>query len=399
MSVAVMPFTPASASADDEALAERITQDVTSAVGRAMPYALVASHGLAAKYRGMPVDPRAVGRDLNVRYLVEGDVRSAGGAVVVMARLVETSNGTQQWSDRVATLSSSREGADDIITQLKNRLRPALYDAEQKRAAQLPKAAATAMDLVLRGDALWEGDPSLNGLLAARKLYEAALRLDNASAAALMGIGWTLASQLQDDPAVDHDRVVKELDEISNRAIRADRANPNAWLLRQDALSVQWRWNEAFEANTEALRIDPYRNITLGERGGLLILTGRPEEALPLLEQAIALDPRGQAVYAYLGYQCRSHLVLGHYDDAILACEKSLALEDLWGPYLYLVAAYAQKGDLAKAAAAKTELLKREPGMSIARIKALKISDNPIYQQQFETYIFAGLRKAGIPED
>jgi adenylate cyclase len=398
MSVAVMPFTPASASADDEGQAERITQDVTSGLGRAMPYALVASHGLAAKYRGMPVDPRAVGRDLNVRYLVEGDVRNTAGAVVVMARLVETSNGTQQWSDRVATLSS-REGADDIITQLKNRLRPALYDAEQKRAAQLPKAAATAMDLVLRGDALWEGDPSLNGLLEARKLYEAALRLDNASAAALMGIGWTLYSQLQDDPAVDHDRVVKELDEISSRVIRADRANPNAWLLRQAALSRQWRWNEAFEANTEALRIDPYRNITLGERGGLLIRTGRPEEALPLLEQAIALDPRGQAVYAYLGYQCRSYLVLGHYDDAILACEKSLALEDFSGTYLYLVAAYAQKGDLAKAAAAKTELLKREPGMSIARIKAFKISDNPIYQQQFETYIFAGLRKAGIPEN
>jgi adenylate cyclase len=399
MSVAVMPFTPASTSADDEGQAERITQDVTSALGRAMPYALVASHGLAAKYRGMPVDPRAVGRDLNVRYLVEGDVRSAGGAVVVMARLVETSNGTQQWSDRVATLSSSREGADDIITQLKNRLRPALNDAERKRAAHLPKAAGTAMDLVLRGDASWESDPSLKGLLAARTLYEAALRLDNASAAALIGLGWTLNIQLQDDPAVDHDRVVKELDEISSRAIRADRDNPNAWLLRQEALWRQWKWNEAFEANTEALRIDPYRNSTLGERGLLLNLTGRPEEALPLLEQAIALDPRGPGVSGYLQYQCRSYLVLGRYDDAIAACEKSLTLDDYWFRYLYLVAAYAQKGDLARAAVAKSELLKRQPGMSIARIKAIKASDNPIYQQQSDTHVFAGLRKAGIPEN
>jgi tetratricopeptide (TPR) repeat protein len=347
----------------------------------------------------MPIDPRAVGRDLNVRYLVEGDVRSAGGAVVVMARLVETSNGTQQWSDRVGTLPSSREGADDIVVQLKNRLRPALFDAEQKRSAHLPKAAATAMDLVLRADASWDSDKSLKGLLQARKLYEEALRLDNASAAALMGIGGTLTMQLQDDPAVDHDRVVKELDEISSRAIGADRANPNAWLLRQDALWRQWRWNEAFEANAEALRIDPYRNSALGERGLLLNLTGRPEEALPLLEQAIALDPRSPGVAGFLQYQCRAYLVLGRYDDAILACEKSLALEDYWPRFMYLVAAYAQKGDLAKVAVAKTELLKRRPDMSIARIRAQKASDNPIYQRQSETYLFAGLRKAGIPEN
>jgi hypothetical protein len=82
-----------------------------------------------------------------------------------------------------------------------------------------------------------------------------------------------------------------------------------------------------------------------------------------------------------------------------MACEKSLTLEDYWIRYLYLVAAYGQKGDLAKAAVAKTELLKQQPGMSIARIKAIKVSDNPIFQQQAESHIFAGLRKAGIPEN
>ena len=82
-----------------------------------------------------------------------------------------------------------------------------------------------------------------------------------------------------------------------------------------------------------------------------------------------------------------------------LACEKSLALEDFWAGYLYLAAAYAHKGDLAKASVAKTELLKRRPDMSIARFKARKLSDNPIFQQQTETHIYAGLRKAGIPEN
>jgi adenylate cyclase len=174
---------------------------------------------------------------------------------------------------------------------------------------------------------------------------------------------------------------------------------PSAWLLRQYALSLQWRWNEALEANAEALRIDPHRNSTFGERGLLFNLTGRPEEALPLVEQAIALDPRGPEVASFLQFQGRAYLQLGRYDDAILACEKSLALEDYWVCYYYLVAAYAQKGDLAKAAVAKSELLSRRPDMSIARIKARKMSDSPIYLQQVETHIYAGLRKAGIPEN
>ena len=132
-----------------------------------MRYALVASHGLAAKYKGISIDPRAAGRDLNVRYLVEGDVRNRStGALVVMARLVETTNGTQQWSDRVATTRHHlARSADDIVVQLKNRLRPALYDAEQKTAPRiLPNAAAlTAKHLT--------GPRSARGLLRGKATH------------------------------------------------------------------------------------------------------------------------------------------------------------------------------------------------------------------------------------
>jgi adenylate cyclase len=400
MSIAVMPFAPASASSEDEGVAERITQDVTSAAERAMRSALVVSHGLVAKYKDRSLDPRAVGHDLNVRYLLEGDVRTEGGTVVVMARLIETSNGTQQWSDRVATsLSSSREGVEDIVAQLTNRLRPALYDAEEKRIAHLPKAGATAMELVLRANALWDSDPSLSGMPEVRKLYEEALRLDPGSAEALKGLGWTLHRQLLDDPAVDHDRAVKELDDVSRRAIRADRHDPNSWQLRDLALESQWQWESALEANTEALRIDPYRNITLKDRGRLLLLTGRSQEALPLIEQAIALDPRSPDVASYLRVKCDAYLLLGNYDEAIAACEKSLALQDSWIPRMDLVAAYAQKGDMAKTAEAKAEVMKRQPQMSIANVKALRFSDNPIFLRQLEDHVYPGLRKAGIPEN
>jgi tetratricopeptide (TPR) repeat protein len=186
---------------------------------------------------------------------------------------------------------------------------------------------------------MWDSDPSLSGVPGARKLYEEALRLDPGLAEALKGR--TLDRQLTDDPAVDRDRAVKELDNVSRRAIKADRHDPNSWQLRDLALEAQWQWEGALEANTEALRIDPYRNITLKDRGRLLLLTGRSEQALPLIEQAIGLDPGSPDVASYLRVKCDAYLLLGRFDEAIATCEKSLALQDSWLPHLGLVAAYA----------------------------------------------------------
>jgi adenylate cyclase len=399
MSVAVMPFTPASASADDEGVAERVTQDLTTAMEYRWRYALVVSHSLAAKYKGQSLDPRAVGHDLNVRYLVEGNVRNANGGLVVMARLIETTTGTQVWSvQQAGAPPASNEAAGDLVRELTSQLRYALNAAEQKRVARLPKSGANAMELVLRANALWEQDPSPKGRDAARKLYEEALRHDPGSASALIGLFWTIWRQRIDDPSADREQLLKELDDVSKRAVRADRDDPRVWSLRAYALQVQSQWDGAFEANAEGLRIDPYRPISLEDRAELLIFTGRAEEALPVLDQAIALDPHSPAVPHHLQIQCLGYLSLGRYDSAISACEKALAHEDDWRRRLYLVAAYAQKGDMAKAAMEKAALLKLQPKITIAWLNASQVSNNPNWLQQREVSVLPGLRKAGIPE-
>jgi len=399
MSVAVMPFTPASASVDDEGVAHRVTQDLTTAIEHRLRNVLVVSHSLAAKYKDQSLDPRAVGHDLNVRYLVEGSVRNANGGQVVMARLIETTTGTQVWSGQQAgSPPAANEAADDLVGKLTIPLRYALREAEEKRVARLPKSDANAMELVMRADALWDQDPSPKGRDAARKLYEEALRHDPGSASALIGLFWTIWRQWVDDPSADREQLLKELDDVSQRAVRADRNDPRVWSLRMYALQVQSQWDGAFEANAEGLRIDPYRTASLEDRAELLIFTGRAEEALPVLDQAIALDPRSPAVPHHLQIQCLGYLFLGHYDSAISACEKALAHEDDWRRRLYLVAAYAQKGDMAKAAVEKTKLLKLQPKITIAWLNASRVSNNPIYLQQREASVLSGLRKAGIPE-
>jgi adenylate cyclase len=401
MSVAVMPFTPASNSAEDELLAERLTQDVTATAGivRARRSALVVSHGLVvAKYKGKPTDPRAVGRDLNVRYLFEGEVSRQKDADAVMARLIETAMGTTVWSGRLAAPTSSGDpDKSELVALLANRLRDALYDAEEKRVARLPISGASAMETVLHADRLWDQDPTPKGTLAAHKLYEEALRQDSSSLEAVIGLYWTGADQI-DMEAEPPEQTVRELNDLSTRAISLDRDDPRVWQMRSYALLLQGQWQGALDANAEALRIDPYSSRVVGGQGFLLLMTGRPAEALPVLDRALALDPRSPKLPSYLQYQCSAHLNLGQYDEAIAACEKALALDGNWFQYLFLLGALAEKGDMAKAEVAKARLLKLKPDISIARLKAARLWANPLYQQQREANLYAGLRKMGIPE-
>jgi len=118
---------------------------------------------------------------------------------------------------------------------------------------------------------------------------------------------------------------------------------------------------------------------------------------LPLVDRALALDPLDVGYALFLS--CRSYLVLGRYKDAIGACEKAAGTSrDSWGVHLFLVAAYGHEGEVAKAEAAKAALLRRRPGFSIADLNQGELSNEPAWLQQSETHLFAGLRKAGIPE-
>jgi tetratricopeptide (TPR) repeat protein len=394
-----MPFTSASTSAEDQGFAERITQDTTSATERSLRSGLVISHGLVAKYQGKTVDPRAVGHDLNVRYLFEGDVRDEKGETVLLARLIETATGTSIWSVRLAAPVSAGRNSGDLAAQLSNGLRAALYDAETKRVERLPVPGANAMELVLRANKILEHDPpSEKEALAARKLFDEALRLDPTSVPALLGLCSLTADQAE-QPGPDQERLVKEVDDLSRRALALDRNDPRVWEWRSAALLAQGQWDGAFQANAEALQIDPYNNGVVWTQGWLLLLTGRAEEALSVLDRAIALDPRSDQVYRALELKCSANLNLGRYDAAIAACERSLALQDYWLTHVFLLGAYAQKGDKVRAAALKQELLKRQPEISIAKLKAPGIWSHPAYQQQREAHLYAGLRKVGIPEN
>jgi adenylate cyclase len=398
MSIAVLPFTVMGGNSPDEQLSESLTQDVTRALGRSARNAWVVSYGLVSGYKGNAIDARKVGHALNVRYLAEGEIRRVDGKLVLNAMLIDTENATQVWNDRIDIPDSQIDtGHDVIVAQLAKRLRLALTDVETHRAAHQSPARANAIELSLLGSAALDRQ-SLAGAREARTLYDEALRLDPGFAWALIGQAWSIDSLLDFDPHADRDLLVQEMDDFSLRAVAADRNDPRVWIARADALIRQYRWPEAQEALAEVLRIDPDRSDVYHTLAWISIWNGQPEEALTQLDRAITLDPRETDDGELLSIRCRAHLSLGQYDEAIRACQRGVALDNWWVTYMFLTAAYAHQGEMAKALAAKDQVLKHQPGLTIARLKAIRVSDNPIFWKQTEAYVFAGLRQAGIPE-
>ena len=272
-SIAILPF---AAPASDEQFAEALTTDLSSALGH-VRYVRIVSHSLAATYKDKSIDARSVGRDLNVRYLVQGEVRGGGERITVNAQLIETANATQVWSDQLEVdPAQMTRGPEGLIALLTSRVREAVNGEEIRRAREPLRPGATAIDLALHGVAEWYNAPCTTAsdcvmaMLEARKMFDQALRLDPNLVFAMNVKAATLDNQLWQDLHADHDRLIRELDEVSGRAVVGDPDDPTAWARRADALSWQWRWQAALEANARSRNLDPFRPYGFEQLAGLM---------------------------------------------------------------------------------------------------------------------------------
>jgi adenylate cyclase len=331
-----------------------------------------------------------------VRYIAEGEVRHLGEKLVVTTRLTDTKTLKQTWSARLeyepATLAARPES---VQLQPARRLSREVRAAETQRAAGDPTAPG-AVNMVLRGYAAWFAETTVNGPREGRKRFEEALRLDPNSVRALSALSDAYENELEYGPSPDHKLFEQKMDMLTGRAVGIDPNDAEAWYQRAAALSWLGRWDEALSASERAETILPWGQGTLLWRSWIMISTGRPAEALALVQRAVAIDPPASGWGQLM--TCKSLFYLGRYDDAVMACEKSAGLNNSWIDEVYLTAAYAQKGDLKKAKIARDELLKLQPGYTIERYRQTWYSGTPAFFDLVEMHLAAGLRKAGIPE-
>ena len=200
------------------------------------------------------------------------------------------------------------------------------------------------------------------------------------------------------DPRADRDALLREADQLTNRAMALESGDPRVWAARGWVLAQQRRLDESLTAFEQSLRIAPHRTGTMHMMAMMLIWSGRAEESLPWIDKA--LEYEGERADPCL-YQrkCSAYTLLGRYEAAAIACEKSAALGSDASTYPYLTAVYAQLGEHAKAASAKEQLVRGWPGFTLERWKLFIPSDNKVYWDQVEKHLFAGLRKVGVPEN
>jgi len=396
MSVAVMPFAVTSGTAADEKLADALARDVSTALARGGKSIQVAAYSATSAYRGRNPDARTVGRALNVRYLVDGELRRSSGGFVITLQLIEAESAAQAWSRRFE-LPSIAAGDDlaAVSRRLVPQLRAALYDSEDRRAAANPGRSGGARDLVARARGI-SGSGTLASVREAGKLLDEAIALEPEFVPALNARVWNLIVESELDPRADIERIHERMDELSARAVTLDDDDAFAWMTRGIALGARGRFEAALSANEHSRELDPTRKATLMWRAYTVLVSGDPDQALAILRGAREAFP--DEVAFELRIACWAKLQLGRYDDAIALCEKAAGMDTWYFDHLLLAAAYGNKGDAARAAAARTELEKLEPGFSIEVLKARRYSDRPAYIEQAERHLYPGLRLAGVPD-
>jgi adenylate cyclase len=400
LSIVVLPFTNLSDDREQQYFADGITEDLTTDLSRIADM-FVISRNTAFTYRNKPVDTRQIGRELGVRYVLEGSVRRSGNQLRVNAQLIDAESDTHLWAERFdGDTSDPFALQDEITSRIANALGVELIAAEAARQTEYPDA----LDYVLRGRAVLLKPRTPDTYREAINLFEHALALDPQSVEAQSRLANILAGRvltgLTASPTVDLVRA----DELIDRALAASPRYAFAHHVRGQVLRAQNRWEEAIPEYEMALALNRNMVLAFTRLGWCKLYAGSIKEVIPLVEQAIRLSPRDPGIGGWYYLIGTVHLLQSRTDEAIVWLEKARsATPTVPLQRSRLAAAYALRSETERAAAELAEARRLEGGnlfSSIARLKAHPGAwwGVPKVRALFEATYFAGLRKAGMPE-
>ena len=396
LSIVVLPFANLTNEAEQQYFADGITEDVTTDLSRIADM-FVISRNTAFTYRNKQVDAKQIGRELGVRYVLEGSVQRAGNQVRVNAQLIDAETDAQLWAERFDRDTGNLLALQDDVT---NRIAVALNMAVIGAEAARPNDRPDALDYILRGRAAGAKGPARENNDQAVSLFERALALDPQSLVAQKGLAGALAVRvvigMTDSAATD----IARADALINQVLAASPRDWYAHWVKAQVLRMQRRCEDAIPEYETALALNRNGVIALNGLGWCKLYTGSLEEVIPIVEHAIRLSPRDPAIGFWYGTIGFVYLLQSRLDEAIVWLEKARsALPGL--PHYYLISAYALRGNTERAAAELEEArkLSADHRPSISRVKAIHDFGVPKIRALFETTYLAGLRKAGVPEE
>jgi len=389
--LAVLPFQSLGPDLEQEYFADGIVEDITTALSRFKAFAVV-SRNSARAYKGRALDIRQVGKELGVRYVLEGAIRSAGERLRINAQLVETETGVQLWGDRFDGPRAALFDAQDRITEgVVGAIQPNITRAEVERARLRRTSNPTAYDLYLRALPhlfFREGTRATDFL-------EAALRLDPdfAAAAAMAGEQYLASYFLQAPGSSPADR---ERGSVLLQRVLPLCGNDSTLLSTCGMMLCQLKeYDQSLELTLRAVSENPNDSVALKYAGVVSLFAGGLQAAAEYQLKALTLSPNEYSAHGQL--TCVSHIRMaeGRFGEAVEWAKRSLAVSPHYHPtYWMLIAGNAHLGRLEEARHYLDGLLRLTATVTISQ---LRLGQHARDMQRVEV-LFDGMRLAGMPE-
>jgi adenylate cyclase len=392
-SIAVLPFENLSGDPEQEYFADGMVEEIITALSR-MRWLFVIARNSTFVYKRRAVDLKQVGRELGVRYALEGSVRRAGDKLRIAGQLIDTATGSHLWANRYdGVLSDVFDLQDRIAESVVGAIQPSILTAEMERSARKRPDSLVAYDYVLRAMPLvWSLDRARSE--SAQDLLERALSVEPDYPLALSLAAWCHAQRAVYNwtDALDEEREIAL--RLAQRAASINRDDPMVLAILGAAHTIARDLRIAGEHLERALSLDPNSAWAWGRSGWLNVHLGRPELAIQQFERAIRLspfDPAGFVCFFGIADAC---FLKGQYDEAVEWSHKGLSQqpEAAW-QLRVLVPALLHAGRPDEAHQAFAMLIKHYPGLTIRKLR----SALPFAADMVERMV-DGLRQTGLPE-
>ncbi len=396
ISMVVLPFANLGGGAEQEYFVDGVTESLTTDLSR-ISGAFVIARNTAFAYKGKPVDVRLIGQDLNVRYVLEGSVQRSGERMRVNAQLIDAETGAHLWAERfdkpVAKLFDMQ---DEIVARIANQLSAQIVSVEARRAEK-----AANPDLF---DYLFQGYDWINrginpgSIAKARECFERAHASDPDNVNAILGLvlAEVISTRMRSFER-DSERLASA-ETLALKALAAEPRNATAHYCLGFILLSSGRAEQAIAELEQALVLDPNLAFAHAQIGFAEAALGHAEETEGHVLEAMRLSPRDPGVYIWCDFVGTAKMMLEREAEAVGWCRKAVEGNRAYPlARFHYAAALALFGRMDEAGLQAKEGLRLTPNFTIRRYQDAVLSDNPTYLSQRER-ILEGMRLAGVPE-
>jgi len=394
-SIAVLPFDNLSGDPEQEYFADGVVEDITTALSR-MRWLFVIARNSSFTYKGRTVDAKQIGRDLGVRYLLEGSVRKSANRVRITGQLIDASSGGTLWADNFdGSLDDIFDLQDQVTSIVVGAIAPKLEQAEINRAKRKPTDSLDAYDYFLRGMANFY-QARRDATSEALRLFLRAIELDPGFASAYGLAAWCYTWRKINGWMTDRAQEIAEGSRLARRAGELGKDDAIALARGGHALGfLVGDLDTGMAFVDRAIQLNPNLATAWVLSGLLRFYRGETDLAIEHLARAMRMSPLDPALYQMRVGTGFAHLLAGRFDDACLWAEKAFRDEPYYLPAAAVTAAsHALAGRPEEARNAMARLREIDPALHLSTLKDWF----PIRRPEHFSIWANGLRKAGLPE-